>query len=72
MTPADDLEPHRAYLTLVARLLVPPRLRTALDPEDLVQQTLAEGATRTGRPCPRRKEHAAGCGQPCTTTPWTP
>lgn len=42
MTSSDDLEPHRAYLTLVARLLVPPRLRAALDPEDLVQQTLTE------------------------------
>ena len=39
---APDLERHRAELLRVARWLIPERLRSRLDPEDLVQQTLGE------------------------------
>jgi RNA polymerase sigma-70 factor (ECF subfamily) len=38
----DGLELHRAYLLFVARLLLPPRLRAAYDPEDFVHQTFLE------------------------------
>src|SRR5215218_6169723 len=37
---AAVLEPHRRYLTLLAKLHLDGRLRGKLDPADLVQQTM--------------------------------
>jgi RNA polymerase sigma-70 factor (ECF subfamily) len=39
-TPAEALEPFRRYLEVLARVHMDPRLRSKLDPADLVQQTL--------------------------------